>query len=381
MPMEVKKSGLMAKYGSKLQQAAVAHADDPVDYGFQPVPAGITRGIAQLVECKFDVYKTGKTAGEYYFRAAGVVIEPKTVMKGANEITVEGMQTSIMEPVCDTTTADGKKTTTIEEHVSKIQNEMKKLGGPGFDVTDLESAAAMLKEAAPYFYFSTTVKAGTNNPDGTVKYPEGVWENWHGSKGLEDYVPEDAGGTVDNSATPPPIQPKAAPPTVKPTSQKSPTKPSTAKAPPPPAPEPDQSFNEFEDMDSLVAAANEDVQEAKDKLTELAMEAGHIEEVVAAADSWDAVVEMINNPVSKGEGEATTEEPWVPAVGEVYYWQPPKDPKNPKKVVKKVEATILTVNPKTSTVTIKRLDTGKAVMDVTGKKPAAVSWDDLSGEE
>ena len=126
MPAQVTKSALAAKLGARGDKAIKEHRGDATTYGLQRLPGGISNGVARLTDCKFDTVGEGKrNAGEFYFRAAGVVLEPSTNDKG---VPVRGLQTSIMEMLCDTTTADGKKTT-MEDHVANILNELRKLGG------------------------------------------------------------------------------------------------------------------------------------------------------------------------------------------------------------------------------------------------------------
>src|SRR5438876_953644 len=134
MPVQKTKSGLLAKLGTKIDAVAKRHAADATDYGRMGLPPGIIRGVARLIEAKFDIYKTGANMGEYYFRAAGVMVEPRSVMVGENEVPVAGSQTSIMIPCCDTKTQAGK-VTTAQEHITgengcktNVMNEMRKLG-------------------------------------------------------------------------------------------------------------------------------------------------------------------------------------------------------------------------------------------------------------
>lgn len=156
MARQTATGGLLAqKLGDRLHTAAAVHQHDEVEYSqFGELPGGIDGGIAQLIDCKFDRVKPGKTnAGEIYFYAAGVVKSP--IEHGGQRI--EGLRTSITEMVCDT---PGKVRETVEDHLGWVQNQMKMLLGSGCDTDclsgdELENTATLLKEAAPHFKFRT----------------------------------------------------------------------------------------------------------------------------------------------------------------------------------------------------------------------------------
>lgn len=356
MPPTKTQSKLMAKYGNKIAVAAAKHANDEIDWGFQRLPGGIANGIAKLKECGFGVVAAGKTnAGEYFFRAMGVVVSPKEF---------EGAQTSILEMVCDTKNGKGEVTTT-EVHVARIQNEMKKLAGPDLDVSDLEAAAELLAAAGPYFKFSTSLGTATQ------QYPTPrVFENWHGTKGLEDYVPDTDAGVVDNTAKAPTSNGKPA--------TKPPAK-AAAKAPEP-EPEPEGEFLGDMSVESLLEMAGGDgehAEPAQQRLKELAIAAGHSEEDVDAAEDWDAVASMVDNPPAEEEEVAEevaeeVEEEWSPAKGETYKFKP-VDPKT-KKRGKAIEVQITAVDAKTQTVTMVDSDTKR-------KTFKGVKWTDLESAD
>jgi hypothetical protein len=351
MPPQVKKSGLMAKYGANLDKVVKAHGADETTYGIQPLPPGINNGVAQLVECKFDVYKTGKNQGEYYFRAAGVVVEPREVNHNGQRVVVVGQQTSVMIPVCNTTSQAGK-VTTQEEYVERILNEMRKLGADTSGATgaDLEALAAALKEARPHFKFSTSLRKAM-----TPGQADGVWENWHGTKGLEDYSPpDDSGAVVDE------------------------TGPATGGGG-------DEGgsgveYSDQEDLDGLAKRADKGEDAAIDRLTELANAAGLTDEDISAEQNWVAVVARMGDGAAASDGEprAEPEEEWEPGKDEVYKYQlkgkdgqPLKDAR--KKVVKPVEVEVTAVNKAKKTVDLKNLGDGKTTYK-------GVAWDDLIAE-
>ena len=339
MPVQKSQSPLYAKYGKKLDEAAKTHAKDETRQGRVPLPPGIN-GIAQLTECKFDTYKTGSNTGEYYFQARAVVIEPHSVIYNGVEIVVEGQQTMIQEPVCDTKNASGE-VTPMDAHIDRIENHMRLLCGDEFthdaDGANLEGLAATALEAAPYFRFSTSVRKGQEYiKDGKkVKGDDGVWENWLGTKGLEDYAPPDgsgapaeAGGTTDTSGD-------------------------TAQAGDAPGDEPD--------MDALAVVADgeagDDCDAAQLELTRIAAEAGISDADRDAKDNWTEVVELIRETQQGGDGTddkaAPPAEPWKPKKGEVVKYQPPgKNPKT-KKPFPAVQAEVTVVNGPKKLATLK----------------------------
>ena len=360
MPPQRKVSGLMAKYGAKLDQAAKKSADNPIDYGNEGLPYGIPKeiGIAQLVECKFDTYKTGDYQGEYYFQARGVILEPEyhTTPDGV-EHKVRGRQTMIQEAVCDTKTQAGK-VTTQEEHIAKILNHMKLLANDesytkGVGGSELESLAEGLKEAAPYFRFSTAPRYDQNAKGlNGEKVVTGSWENWHGGKGLEDYVPGDAtADAVEDESQK--AAPTKAPPSAKPVAKTAPaTKAQLPAKKPAPGPEPQ--FDETNgDLDSLVAAADEGDLAAAGRLKEMALESGVDEESIDAATSWGEVVELMSS-VTPGADTEVVEEEATYSVGDVYNYKP-LDPKTKKRSAKAVNVEILEVDEENKTVTLKDL--------------------------
>lgn len=388
MAMQKAKSGLMAKYGAKLDNAVKKHAADPTDYGSARIPPGITNGVAKLTECTFGQVAKGKqNEGEFYFRAVGVVVEPKTVNVGGREVPVEGLQTSIMEMVCDTKT-QANKVTTQEEHIENILNEMRKLGAEteGASGSDLEELAAALKEAAPYFRFSTS----QGKP--TPQYPDPrVWENWYGVKGLEDYSPPDATeGAVEDESEPAEKPSKSA--SKKPlkkefnefkeeeeeTAEEETTEEETED-------EPEENPDDYESLtiDELLEKAADDDELAQAELTKRAIDTGTPEGQVTKAKTWKAVAEFARKGEEEAEEETEEEEepvaeeeeetPWEPSKDEIYMFKP-VDPKTKKKAAKGVECEVTAVDKKAKTVTLKNLDNPKLTY-------AKVKWDDLESAE
>lgn len=386
-----------------LSGALKAHAKDKTDYGreFTNLPGGITGGIAELVEAKIGVYKSGKNTGQKFIYMAGVVRSPKTALelkkiwepvpgnpKGQVKIIsnkmidIDGQRTSIMLPLCATEKGDGKGGTvqvTLDQNVEDALNEVRKLGGEECTAhvqteEDLAQLLATLKSQQPGIRF----KFGTSEMDPNKDYPNGarVFENWYGTKGLENYVPEAADKHPALAAT----QDGTAP---------------SANGDGQPA----EQFNEFDastsmDLDQLVEAANGDGDVATDaqaRLIALATEKGR-EDEARAAESWADVKAVIEAEDALAEAPAeeapapAAKEPWKPKAGEMYMYKPldpktnkPQIDKATKKPVKGVEVEILTVTEKDTTVTLKNYDTGKTIMGAD-KKPLKVKWTDLAGE-
>lgn len=149
-------SSLAASLGAAGQQAHEASKSEETRYSAGgDCPAGVDNGVAQLVECKFSQYKEGKMKGSWFFYAAGVVIAPRLMQDElGNTIKIEGLRTSIQEPLCDTPDRVRK---TVADHLSWIYNELRKLGvaTSELEFDNLENIGEPLVAAAPTFAFRT----------------------------------------------------------------------------------------------------------------------------------------------------------------------------------------------------------------------------------
>jgi hypothetical protein len=362
MPAQ-KSENPFAKYKGQVNGALAEHANDPTDYGPQRLPGGIRGGVAQVVECKFDVYKNGDNQGEPYFRAAAVVLEPKTAMDGGHEVDIKGRQTSIMLPCHATKSRDGSKQTTQAKALAKVMNELRKMGADTSGVSttdDLLELASQVKQARPFIRFSTST-----SPANPPQFPqERVWENWNGNQGLEGYEPPEDEDAVDDQTGEEPQEEAPLP-----TPKKAP-----AKAPPPPAkkgkpaPEPEAPDEDalLEDLDSLAAAAAEedddDGMAARDKLFARATEAGISDEDANNAPTWPDLAALIAEAEAGGaeaEEEAEPEE-WAPVAGKPCNYSP-LDPKTKKPTKNPVECLIVSIDAKAKTATLKNLSNQKLV--------------------
>lgn len=371
------------------------HAKDKTEekQEFVNLPAGISGGVAHLVEAKLGVYKTGNNAGEKFVYLSGTVVEPKTATEikkvfkdgkvqviSTREIRVEGARTSIMLPLCDVKRKNGDIVTS-DENIAKMLNELRLLGGAECTESveseeDLVGLLDQLKETSLEDGSQIYFKFGTSGSDPTKEYPEPtVWENWYGTKGLETYAQEFDRGTEDNTKTtaaPAKTATTAAGPKTStngaaPAKTAPATKPA-AKKPEPKAVDPDEL--DQSDIDSLNTRANDADQRAQARLKELAMEVGHTEEECDETQTWDELADLVRNPKTEGGEENAGEQgEWKPAKEEVYEFFP-VDPKTKKKVKKAIEVEVMSVDEKAQTVKIKSLTDGKTTW--------TVKWDELT---
>lgn len=300
--------GLAGKLGNVGKKAFDSHKSDETNYGNMDLPDGIEGGIAQLVDCRFDVYAKGNFEGEYYFYAAAVVVAPEE-FKGMK---IAGLRTSIMEPMCET---PGRSRESVEEHLAHVLNELRKLGADTSEASyeDLEEIAAAIKEQQPYIRFRTW------KGEATKEFPNPRTNHQWG--GTVEYDPDNPDASTANVVE-------------------------------------DNTENtggddEGDDLEALANAAdNDDDQEAKEaaqvRLTELATAAGIEEEDIAGADSWAAVAELIT--AANGEGA------WEPAKGEECHYKP-------KGAKKPIKCAITGVLPSKETATLKGSD-GKVYKSV-----------------
>ncbi len=408
-------SGLAAKLGDRGRQAweETKHEEAKLS-NFGEMPPGVN-GIAKLVDCKFDVVKAEKDkdrAGEYYFYAAGIVVEPEVFTDNKGNVhRLRGMRTSITCPMYDTPERQGRQT--VADHVQWVQNQLKLLGvqADQIGVEDLEGTAAMLKESAEpgnqpvYFKFRTW--AGNATP----QYPNPrTNHDWQGA--VPDYTEPEAdpaAGVTDNTA------PATAPAAARAPAQQRPAATPThagngratiaaaqrapattqrqqgattgqqrqgAKTAAPanvaakvlqaagmPELAGGQQFNEFGDLDTLLKRANANDQKAAKELSEIAVKAGIPEEDVTNADSWDSVVQMITEANAGGDqqndeaGGAEGDGAEAVEVGNVCQYRA-TNPKTKKPNAKMSDVEVVSINAKKQTATVKDLATEVEYKDV-----------------
>ena len=325
---------LKSKLGSRGQKSFDAVKGNETRYSSAgELPPGIEGGIAELVECKFDTYSKGDQQGEYYFRAAGIVRSPKSIIVDGNTVVVEGLQTSIQESVCET---PGRSRLSIEEHLDWVMNEMRKLGIETNvdDLDDLEEAAAMLKEAGPAFRFRTW------RGDASEQYPNPRTNHqWGGVKGLEDWVAEENDGVEDDEDE----EVEDAPPPKKKGATKKKKK----------APTKELSVSE------LAEKADEGDTEAGAKLEELC------DEKDIDHSEYETWVETIAAELTESKEYEDDEEEDVepPTKGDVWWFKPPRKRK-------RVEVEITLVSSSKETCSVKDLES-----DVIYK---GIAWSNLA---
>lgn len=397
MPAEKAKSVLAGKAGI-FNKAIKKHAKDDTTYGLIRLPGGINNGIAQLQAIEWGTAQNGNNKGQPFCRLAGVVHEPKTMATVDGVQQVAGLQTSILIMLCDTKSSEGK-VTTAEDNMARLLNEIRRIGGEDFtesaeSVEDLEELCKDLVEQKPFFRFSTELsktqidpktKKPKVNPATGKPYEPRVFENWHGSKGLEEYSPASAhpeeGVAVEADEE---VEEE----------QEEGTKTSPKGGGKPPAVVEDDE-PEFQDMDSLAKKAQKGDAKAEAQLRAYATKAGVSEEDVDNAEKWAEVVEMIRNAgdeeaeeeaeeaeeeeeakeeaedeeeSEEEEAEEEEEVPEPPTKGEVVMFKP-IDPKTKKTAKTPTECEIVAVDKKAQTVTLKNLETKKQYL--------GVKWDQL----
>jgi hypothetical protein len=194
--------------GNKVDPDIKEHANDQTNYGGtnRKLPPGI-EGVARLVECRFGVHERGTNKGKVYFYAVGDIISPKKFTYQGEVIPLTGMQTKLILPWNYARGSQGS----VSKSKAIVMNELRKLAGREATANcqtgeDLEILAKTIEEEHPYFRFSTSL--GTQqidpntgkpriNPNTGQPYEPIVWENWHGTKGLEDFT-EDMEAFVDD---------------------------------------------------------------------------------------------------------------------------------------------------------------------------------------
>lgn len=356
MPVQTKKS-VLSQYGPSGDLAAQIAADTSLpSQGFQDPPPGIKQGVAQLEEVKFDVFKSGDNEGKPYFTASGLILEPHTVtytptsggqpVGEPTTVEVSGMMTRIQPiGIHDVKIKSGKnmgQTTPWQKQAMAAAAHLRALGIDTSKVkqlSDLEVLADQLTQVARnpqtpiYFRFSTSVRKATNAGD-----MDGVWQNWHGTAGLENYVPPDYS------------QGEAALLNGKPRSTVAPEVNDES------GDVSDGAIGEGEeefDLDACLEAAKGGDSDAQEELLRRAAEktGQTTEEINDSAESWDAVAAMI----AEGVKDNTEEAPAPPAKGNHYnYFPMVKGPRGAMTKAKKaVECVVTTANAEAGTVTLK----------------------------
>jgi hypothetical protein len=324
--MAKKTSGFLSKM-STAKEAFEKHKGDEVKYDTGgELPAGV-EGVAQLVECKFSQYEKGDKKGEYFFYAAGVVVEPKE----HDGLKIQGRRTSIMEPLCETPTRSRKS---VDDHLQWILNQLKLLGAPVAEISfeDLEPTVVMLKEAKPYFKFRTWkgTKQKPTDPEPMVNH---VWN------GIVEYEHEESAddGVEDNTEEV--AEPKKE--NKKEASKKEETKTVETVT--------DEEWNE------LATLADEMDEEAQ---TNIEAKAKGLGIDVDNYDSWGSVVEAIKEKLAVSDSEDDSGTEAEIEVGDLCHYKPIS--LKTKKPGKAVACEVVSVN-ESGTYDLKNVDNEKII--------------------
>jgi len=347
MPKKTNQGSLASKLGKSGRKAFDAHKTDDTNFGAGgDLPAGIEGGIARLVDCKFDKYKRGENEGEFFFYAAGVIVEPKE----HSGVRIEGLRTSIMEPLCDT---PRRSRPDVETHIEWILNEFRKLGvdtgDVGFD--DFEDVAEVLKDQQPHFRFRTWIGEATSQfPNPRTNHV------WSGSCEYDGEADEDVEDETDDDEE---------------DDDDLPFEPLDGEG------GEEEEEEVADNLDTLATAADGDDEKAQLALASQASKAGVDEDDVNGAESWSEVAELIRGVSSveykirsdsdsdEGKEDDEDDEDWIPEKGEVYFFKPPRARKS-------VECEVTAVFAGRKTSNLKSLDDGKSYK--------AISWDKLEQE-
>ena len=316
MAKQAAKISIATALGARGAKAFEASKNNEVQFdrgGELPV---FNAGIAQLVSMSLGMYKEGPNKGKPFFRAAGVMLTPKTVTDAdGNANPVAGLQTSIMIPLCDTKTQKGD-VTKMEDHLEKLINEVKKLGVDlsevGFD--EFDSTFDALVETAPQF----KVRTWASKP--TKEYPTPrVNHVWNGLVGEDDTVSPDDDDAVQVDE-----------PTVE---DDTPADDADA-APADDAGGDDASAVDYEALLKVASknAKTAEVKTAQATLRQAAIDAGNDGDVVDNADSWKDVYDMIM-AAQGGDDAPPEDEPGLDVGSAVQYRPVDAKTKKPGKVV------------------------------------------------
>jgi hypothetical protein len=317
----------MAKYGGRINKAAKAAAHAEIRLGMPRVPPGITKGVAKLTGMEMATIEDGKqNAGETYYRATAVCIEPEYVLVGGVKTKAAGCQTSVIETIADTKTSRGKPVS-VEEHTRNWFQFLRLLGAPEEELEQGGEAAeswmaAAVSEGAPavYFEFSTRLREGRwvvdEKTKEKTKEPDGVWEDW--GYAIKGYVPPDPTkvAAYDSAAR------------AQPNGQAQDQEQDRGQEydhnqednPPSEAEDGDNALLEL--VEKAKGKAN--YKESQGKLTQLALARGWTQQQVDDVKDWNDVIPMIKaGPQGNGKAAGKTaaeppadEEDWEPKTGD-----------------------------------------------------------------
>lgn len=363
MAGEVNFNAFYQKYAGQLDNAVKAHAEDETTYGNEKLPAGIENGVCQLTKCKLKEVEGDDKAnpGELMVQFEGMICEPTSIMVQGRSFPLRGKRVYKVQMIGETKDKQGKVVRSVDDNISKLFLEMRRLAGPNFTsgktARDIPALVSLLDKAKPYFRFSTTkTPEKRDDKTGKVIYEERVWENWDGNVGLEDYSPPEASGTTDetsrsNTANARGVGGGSNEPADNTVSNGNSSAVSVE-------------YSDNNDIDSLVARANEldeineptrDALIAQKRLGELAKANGATDEQISIANTWRDVANLAVGNSESGENLG------IPSfkVGETYFYKL-KEKKGKVEIEKTISVEITKVNG--TACDVKRLDGTKAVI-------------------
>ena len=344
--------------GDAGRKAHEAHKNDETQFGMISLPAGISGGVAQLTKAYWARYKEGtKLAGKPYVRLEFRAVLPRE----HGGVPVAGQIVSQMISLCDTPDRQIKvsdkvsRPRTFKDNYADFLNELRKLGvdtsRTTFETIESTLVALQSMNPKPYTRFSTRGWTPPKTPQ-NQNPKEMVFTQLDGLCDFSDNGEYAASKTEDASGE---------------TDRKSEQK--------------QEPFNEFADGSQSqeleesptglsddpreLASQAADNEDAQNKLRNLALAAGHSEEEVDGADSWEQVAEMI----TASAAPPAEEEKKDPSKGEIYFFRP-VDAKTGKPVKRVVEAEVTVVDKKSKTVTLKDIVNPKLTY-------SKVAWDAL----
>lgn len=377
MAKQVAVSGILAKIGPRMAQAWEKNKGNEVELGNVELPPGIRGGVAQVMDIGFGIFKTGKQQGKPYFMASARVLAPakfKDADGRVHRIRNQHTRTS-PEPLCDTPDRQGRKT--LEEHVGHMINILKICGvaTETLNLAQVEQVCkAMTAKGSPPLYIKFDTFAMKDEETGLLGQTNHKWlcpadaseiEAEEGEEVDEDAVQHSPG--TNGVAAPPkrtgPVQRSKAPAVAAATEE---------------APDTEEGFTDQGDLDSLAALADNDDEDAKDRLSEMAEAQGYTEDQIRTAPSWTTLVESMkagDDPTTvewateEGEEASQEEDDGTPKVGNVYKFFA-IDPKTKKRSKEATEIEVTAVSEEKQTVSAK--STSDSKLKYTGIKWSAL---------
>ncbi len=358
MASKVTQSEFMANYGEIKGSEVADKLKEPPKTGIIRLPGGIENGILKLKECYF-----GRNENGDFFRCSGTVIAPESVGANGSLVPVRGLQSSQVVSFKPETwdKADDRGVSPKDE----VINYMRSLVGDGpfkAEKINLLNIAEMIQQRAN----DTTkkpiyVRFSTSQSKPSEKYPNPrVFENWHGTHGLENYSPVGMGNPAPGLKEQPKSEVKAE------------SKKETPKKEEPKEPEKQVEYSDDQDLSSLATRAANGDSEAEKTIREMFDKLGYSEADWDGCNSFDEITDMIRSGTKEGppprqDGQVKGE--FVPEPGNtVCKYAPPDKRSNVGKRLKQVDVSVEKIDKRSKTMTLKALDSDKVF--------EGVKWDD-----